>query len=301
MKILIAEDDPISLKILEKNIKGWGFDTLLARDGEEALHRIRNGKVRLAILDWMMPGINGVELCRFIRQESTLHYVYLILLTSKGHQKDIIEGLQSGADDYMTKPVNFLELQARLQTGRRIIDLEGRLLESNQKLKEVASHDSLTSLWNRANILRFLEEDLELGIRENFPISVIMADVDYFKMTNDSYGHVAGDLVLIEVASRLQRSVRKYDKVGRYGGDEMLIVLPNCGLENSRVIADRLRTAVRRRKIRTPSGTIPVSITLGCASTEKLLHPSATKLIHSSDKALYEGKKAGRNCVFCLQ
>jgi diguanylate cyclase (GGDEF)-like protein len=297
MKILVAEDDRVSLRILEKNIRDWGYDIVVAANGDQALQKIGRENVRLAILDWMMPGINGLEICKHIRQNNGSNYIYIILLTSRDRSQDILEGLESGADDYMTKPVNFLELRARLKTGRRIIELEDKLLESNRKLKDLASRDSLTSLWNRANIMRFLEENLERGKREKQPVSTIMVDIDDFKRTNDTCGHLAGDIVLIQVAKQLERCLRKYDKIGRYGGDEMLVVLPGCGLKAAGEIAERLRLAVAGEKVRIPAGELEISVTLGCSSSADLSRPTPEALVQASDAALYRGKKQGKNCV----
>jgi len=297
MNILIAEDDRISLRILEKNIRDWGYESVMVENGEDALKKISCPEVRLAILDWMMPGINGLEICKIIRQQGHSNYTYIILLTGKDQQQDIIEGLEAGADDYMIKPVNFLELRARIQTGKRIIDLEDRLLESNRKLKDLACHDGLTSLWNRSRILGFLEDELEIAKRGNSLVSAIMIDIDNFKQANDKFGHFSGDIVLQEVAHRLKKNVRQYDRIGRYGGDEILVVLPRCGPADAMEIADRLRRAVGREKIKTPKGLLDVTVTLGCASTKAGGRTSAEKLIQSSDMALYRGKQHGRNCV----
>jgi two-component system cell cycle response regulator len=297
MKILIAEDDKVSLRILEKNIAEWGYDVAVAGNGEEALRTLRENDIRLAILDWMMPGTNGLELCRFIRQGGGPKYVYVIMLTSRDRRQDIVEGLEAGADDYMAKPVNFLELRARIQTGRRIVELEDKLLESNRRLMDLASRDHLTSLWNRANVFQFLEEDLARGRRESGPVSAIMIDVDNFKRINDTHGHLVGDVVLIEVAKRLERGVRPYDKVGRYGGDEILVVLPGCGLAEAAAIGERLRKSVSGEKVRTPAGDFDVTVTLGCASSEDVAEATAETLVHSSDAALYKGKSLGRNRI----
>ncbi len=294
MRMLIAEDDRVSSKILEKSLLDWGYDVVLAANGEAAWRSLKDRSIRLAVVDWMMPGMNGVELCRLIRQEDGPRYTYVILLTSKDSRPDILEGLSAGADDYMTKPVNLLELKARLQTGRRVIELEEKLLESNQRLKEMASRDSLTCLWNRANIVAFLDAELDRGKRERRPTAVLMADIDNFKSINDRHGHSTGDVVLIELAGRLGRSVRKYDRVGRYGGDEILIVLPNCGRREAEEIAERLRKSVSRQKIPTPAGELEIRITLGCSVSDEISEPATRSLIEASDAALYRGKDKGR-------
>jgi two-component system cell cycle response regulator len=297
MKILIAEDDIITSRILEKNLLSWGYELVLARSGEQAWQALKDINLRLAILDWMMPGMDGIEICKKIRRRKKYKYTYIILLSAKDRKQDIIAGLSSGADDYMAKPVNFLELRARLQTGKRIIDLEDKLLFVQSQLKDLASRDSLTKLWNRTEISKFLREELDRGQREKKPLGVIMLDVDYFKKINDFFGHEIGDLALLQVVSRIKRKVRKSDKVGRYGGDEVIIVLPNCDLVEIRKISERLRASVARRGVKTGLETFPVTISAGCASTENRLQPSAEKLIRAADAALLRAKNQGRNCV----
>jgi diguanylate cyclase (GGDEF)-like protein len=245
----------------------------------------------------MMPGMDGVEVCRKIRRRQRYKYTYIILLSAKDRKQDIIAGLSSGADDYMTKPVNFLELRARLKTGRRIIDLEDKLLFIQNQLKDLASRDSLTRIWNRAEITRFLIEELERGRRERKPTSVIMLDVDHFKKINDFYGHSIGDQALLQVVSRLRRKVRGSDKLGRYGGDEIIVILPNCGLAEVRAVGERLRLAVGNRKIRTELDAVPITVSAGCATVDPARTGNPEALIKSADKALLEAKKKGRNCV----
>jgi diguanylate cyclase (GGDEF)-like protein len=297
MKILIAEDDRISSRILDRNLTDWGYQVVLARSGEEAWDSLRDSDLRMAILDWMMPGMDGIEVCRKIRRRKKYKYTYLILLSAKDRKQDIIAGLSSGADDYMTKPVNFLELKARLKTGRRIVDLEDKLLVIQNQLKDLASRDSLTKLWNRAEITKFLREELERGQREQKPTGVIMLDIDHFKKINDVYGHNIGDKAILFIVARLKRKVRKSDKIGRYGGDEVIIILPNCGFREIRLVAERMRAAVARRGVKTEVDTIPLTISLGCATSEGLTLPTAERLIKASDEALLEAKNRGRNCV----
>ena len=297
MKILIAEDDPISSRILQKNLENWGYETVLTRSGDGAWQALRDEELRLAILDWMMPGMDGVEVCRKIRRRKKYRYTYIIMLSAKDRKQDIIAGLSSGADDYMTKPVNFLELRARLQTGKRINDLEDKLLLIQTQLKDLASRDGLTSLWNRTEIAKFLSEELERGQREKKPTGVVLVDVDHFKKINDIYGHAMGDQALLQVVSRLKRKVRKSDKIGRYGGDEFIIILPNCGLTEIRRIGDRLRLAVGKKCIKTELETVQVTVSAGCATSELPGTAGADKLFKVADGALLKAKGQGRNCV----
>jgi len=293
MKVLIAEDEVISCRALAKSIKDWGYEAVIAKNGKDAWEVIKNDNIRLAILDWMMPGMNGVELCRKIRQEfqeEKHKYIYIILLTGRDRQGDVITGLSAGADDYITKPYSYLELRVRLQNGERIIELEDNRLK-------LASYDSLTKLWNRNKILEFFKEELERCRRENQSTGLIMVDIDHFKRVNDNYGHFIGDKVIIEVARRLKKSIRRYDKIGRYGGDEMLIILPDCNSTNVKKIAERLRQGVSEKKIKTGNDSLKITISAGATSSDISSFSSGDELIQISDKALYSAKKAGRNCT----
>lgn len=297
MKVLIAEDEPISCRALEKSISGWGYDTVTARNGKQAWEALRKNEIRIAVVDWMMPGMDGIELCRKVRQqykEKKSKYVYIILLTGRDQQGDIITGLSAGADDYITKPFSFLELKVRIQNGARIIKVEDNQIE-------LASYDSLTKAWNRKKIFEFFKEELTRGRRENRPTGLIIVDVDRFKNVNDTHGHFIGDEVLIEVTSRLNKCIRGYDKFGRYGGDELIVVLPNCGLTHVKNIAERLRLSVCQKKIKTKTGSLNITISLGGTSSDISPNASADELIQASDKALYSAKKKGRNRTIIIE
>lgn len=297
MKVLIAEDEPISCRALEKSIAGWGYETVTARNGKQAWEALRKNEIRIAVVDWMMPGMDGIELCRKIRQkyqEKKSKYTYIILLTGRDQQGDIITGLSAGADDYITKPFSFLELKVRIQNGARIIKVEDNQIE-------LASYESLTKAWNRKKIFEFFKEELTRGRRENRPTGLIIVDVDRFKNVNDTYGHFIGDEVLIEVTSRLNKCIRGYDKLGRYGGDELIVVLPNCGLTHVKNIAERLRLSVCQKKIKTKKGPLKITISLGGTSSDIFPKASADELIQASDKALYSAKNKGRNRTVIIE
>jgi two-component system cell cycle response regulator len=291
VKVLIAEDSLVTSMNLNKNISSWGYQVVTARNGWEAWNLINKDEIRLAILDWMMPGIDGLQLCKKIRQEQVgkkSKYIYIILLTGKDQQEDIIAGLSAGADDYMVKPANLLELKVRLLNGSRIIELEDKRIQ-------LASYDSLTHLWNRSKIFEFLEEELDRTERENQETGIIMIDIDNFKHVNDTHGHYIGDLVLKEVAVRLKNSIRRYDKIGRYGGDEMLIVLPHCNLTKIARIAERLRLTICEKDFKTDVGNFSITISLGGASTQSFSNITLENMLQASDRALYLAKKHGRN------
>ncbi len=295
MSVLVAEDDTISSKMLENNLLGWGYRVVLAKRGEEAWLALQDPALRMAILDWMMPGMDGPEICARIRRRKKYKYTYVIMLSAKDRKQDIIAGLSAGADDYMAKPVNFLELRARLQTGRRIIDLEDRLLATQKLLKDLASRDSLTRLWNRAETVRFLKEESDRSRRERKSVGVIMIDIDSFKAINDRLGHDAGDQALLRVVSRVTRSVRSSDKVGRYGGDEIIVILPDCDAARIHKIAERLRTAVGKRPMRCGGRLLTATISAGCAVATETA--DARTLIRRADAALFLAKGMGRNYV----
>ena len=295
MRVLIAEDDVINSRILEKNLLDWGYDVVLARHGEKAWQALQDQALRLAILDWMMPGMDGPEICARIRRRKKYQYTYIILLSAKDRKRDIIAGLSSGADDYMTKPVNYLELRARLRTGRRIIDLEDKLLATQKQLRDLASRDSLTRLWNRAEILRFLDEEADRSRREKKSVGVIMIDIDFFKEINDRLGHDAGDQALLRVVHRVKRNVRSSDRVGRYGGDEIIVILPDCDAERIQKVAERLRRAVGGRPMKYDGRSQRATISVGCAAATETADPRT--LIRRADAALLSAKGRGRNCV----
>jgi len=237
-----------------------------------------------------MPKMTGVELCRKIRNDKSGKYTYIILLTSKNKQKDINKGLTAGADEYLTKPFNPIELKARLKTGKRIIDLL-------EKLHKQAIYDGLTKVFNRREIMRILKEELLRAQRTNQPLSIIMLDIDCFKQVNDTYGHPVGDEVLVKITSRIIKALRAYDKIGRYGGEEFIIILPHNSLKSVKKAAERMRKNISQKSIQTSAGPLKLYVSLGCTSTENIEANSAEMMIKISDKALYKAKNKGRNCT----
>ena len=300
MRILVAEDDPVSRRLLESYMAKWGYEAVVASDGAEAWERLQAADApRLALLDWMMPGLDGVEVCGRVRQRAQQPYTYILLLTAKDEKLDVIEGLESGADDYLTKPFHSQELKARLRVGKRILDLEDGLLAAREVLQFKATHDQLTGLWNRGAILDTLHRELARSRRESGSVGVLLADLDHFKSINDDHGHLAGDQVLRETARRLTSSVRIYDAVGRYGGEEFLIVVPGCNALTARTKAEQLRAAIGSRPVKTTEGAIPVTASIGAvaASGEVDANANADALLRAADAALYRAKAAGRNRV----
>ena len=227
MRVLAAEDNPVFQSMLKTMLTKWGYQAVIARSGTEAWRVLESEDApRLAILDWMMPGMDGLEICRRIRSANREPYIYILLLTARTESQDLIEGMDAGADDYLTKPFNAHELRVRLHAGRRILDLQEELLKAREALREQATHDGLTGLLNRTGILEKLDDELSRASRTGTPVSVLMADLDLFKSINDTRGHLSGDAVLREAACRLKAAARRYDSVGRYGGEEFLLCSP---------------------------------------------------------------------------
>jgi two-component system cell cycle response regulator len=299
MKILVAEDDSITRHLMQRTLQKFGYEVVLAEDGHKALEILseKTGP-RLALVDWMMPLLDGPELCRRVRsQQSDGSYVYIVLLTSKHGSDDIVEGLEAGADDYITKPFQPAELKARLRTGLRILSLEDKLVKARDEMRFGATHDMLTSLWNRGAILSLTKGELSRTTRERRPCSLLLCDVDHFKRVNDNYGHLVGDFVLKEVARRLKSCVRDYDGVGRYGGEEFLLVLGNCGNGCIESRAEAVRAAIANSPFLLENGTeLSITISIGSLTCEvaQAARP-VESLLAQADAALYQAKKDGRN------
>jgi two-component system cell cycle response regulator len=297
MKILIADDEALSRKLLEKILQRAGYDVIAVENGRLAAEQLCQPEgPRLALLDWMMPELDGPGVCREVRRHRKLSYVHMILLTSKESKEDIVQGLQSGADDYLIKPCDPEELKARLRTGLRILDLEEKLIEAREDMRFKATHDPLTSLFNRGVILDLLGRELARTYREKGCTTLLLGDVDLFKNVNDTYGHAAGDDVLQEIARRLLASVRSYDFVGRYGGEEFLIVLNSCNATFAFARAEEIRRAVASNAVQTTRGPIRVTMSFGLLSSADWGVRPVEELLHEIDAALYASKASGRNC-----
>jgi len=298
MKVLIADDDDVLRHILEASLTKWGYESVIARNGLEAWRILQEDDApKLAILDWVMPGMDGPTVCREIRKLEDRPYIYVLLLTSKHRKEDVIAGLEAGADDYVSKPFDPHELKVRLRAGRRILDLQSELLAARESLRYQATHDGLTGLMNRSATLEALGNELERAARQGTPICLMLADFDHFKGINDTYGHSAGDAVLCEAARRMRTSVRTYDHVGRYGGEEFLFILPGCDTEDARNQAERLKTSITAQPIELPSLAISFSISIGTVVKYNPVLEDLEALVQAADAALYEAKLRGRNRV----
>jgi two-component system cell cycle response regulator len=301
VKILIADDSIVSRHLLEATLRKWGYEVVVACDGLEALELMqRENAPNLAILDWMMPGMTGLEVCERIRQRAREPYTYILLLTSKSQKEDLIEGMDAGADDYITKPFDQHELKVRLRAGRRLVDLQAELLSAREALREQATKDSLTHLWNRNSIFDLLCRELARAEREGTPVGVVMIDLDHFKSVNDNYGHFAGDAVLCESARRMQNSIRPYDAIGRYGGEEFLVMLPGCDEQASLNLAERMRKHLAQAQMSLNENAICVTASFGATVAVPGQNWTPESLIRKADEALYLAKRLGRNRVEVL-
>ena len=295
MKILIADDDPVSRLLLESTLSKLGQEVVSVADGTTAVARLLEpGAPRLAILDWMMPGLDGLAVCREVRRRPE-PYVYVILLTARDQREDMVVALDAQVDDFLTKPLDSVELRARLQSGQRVLELQERLLESQAALRHQATHDHLTGLWNRAMILEELGRTLPRTIDGNQPFAVAIVDLDHFKQINDTHGHTGGDTVLREAAGRLRAILRDYDSIGRYGGEEFLVLLPGCDAAAAADIAERARAAVAAAPVDIDGAPVPVTASIGVASVSTHIEPAV--LVDAADAALYRAKDGGRNRV----
>jgi two-component system, cell cycle response regulator len=298
LKVLAAEDNPVFQSMLRAMLTKWGYQAVTARDGNEAWEALQaEDGPRLAVLDWMMPGLDGVEVCRRVRATPRQSYVYLILLTARTESQDLVEGMDAGADDYLTKPFEAHELRVRLRAGRRILDLQQQLLAAQEAMRVQATHDCLTRFLNHGAILESLDKELARSSREHQPMAVLMTDLDHFKTINDTHGHQCGDAVLREAAERIRSAIRNYDIVGRYGGEEFLLVLPGCQGSDAQAHAERIREALASRPFSACGNALPVTCSVGVSYRSAPTPADAGSLIHEADMALYTAKRSGRNQV----
>ena len=299
MRVLAADDDQVSRIMLRGAVEHLGHECTTARDGEEAWQLLMDTCPDVLITDRMMPGIDGLELCRRVRASSSERYTYIILATSLAERDEILAGMEAGADDYLTKPVEPFDLQVRLVAAHRVTALHDQLARYRTELAQLARTDPLTQLRNRSSLNDDLDALHALSDRYHHPYCIAMCDVDHFKAYNDTCGHQAGDEVLRAVASALASQVRDVDGVYRYGGEEFLLLLPEQSLSGGAVVADRVRRAVEGVGIAhpsSPSGRV-VTISVGIAAFEPGGSLTAQDVLKRADAALYQAKAEGRNRV----
>jgi two-component system, cell cycle response regulator len=296
MKVLLADDDDFYRHALRKALEKWGYEVVTASDGNAALNMLLGADApNIAILDWMMPGIDGVNVCCRVRARSGAPYVYIVLATTRNQKKDLITGLEAQADDYLIKPFDLEELRARLQSGQRIIDMQTRLASKQRELRHQATHDSLTGICNRSAILDLVDREIHCARKMKEPLCLALADIDHFKSINDTYGHVAGDAVLIEVAHRMQSALRRDDTIGRYGGEEFIVVMPGFEKQRAYKMAERLRMQIAENPYFVLEQKISVTLSIGVAVDA--WGGEVGSLLRTADEALYRAKARGRNRV----
>jgi two-component system cell cycle response regulator len=296
MKILIAEDDLTSRMILVAIVSEWGYEPLAVEDGAQALSVLQKDDApRLLLLDWEMPEINGLALCKKIREEDTSNPPYIILLTGRSDTEDIVTGLKVGANDYISKPFDNAELKARLQVGKRILDLQDELNCAKEAMAFHANYDELTGLMNRRAVMKGMANEIERSRRNLQPLYICMCDVDHFKKINDTHGHLAGDAVLKEIAQRFNNSLRPYDLCGRYGGEEFLIIL-NSKKDHVHGVFERIRRAIADKPFIYEDTVLHITISCGVTLyTPPIDERNTTQMLTDADTALYKAKNNGRN------
>jgi two-component system, cell cycle response regulator len=290
MRILIAEDDVVTARLLRALLDSWGFDVITVTDGVSALAVLQTADPpRLAILDWMMPGLDGPEVCRRARAHRPDLPMYLILVTSREARRDVVAGLDAGANDYIVKPPDPEELRSRLKVGIRVLDLDHRF-------ERAALVDALTELPNRRSLDDTFARQLTRTLREQQSASLLMIDLDQFKRVNDTHGHLMGDSVLRRLAQILRQQVRPQDLLARYGGDEFALLLPNTDGDTAVSIGERLCNAIAQGHVDGTSESLPAAtVSIGVATTQASV--SLSELMSQSDAALYRAKQTGRNRV----
>src|ERR1700728_4181391 len=297
--ILHAEDDPVTRMLMTRFLKKAGYEVDAVANGSQALDMMTLRYYPMLVTDWEMPEMDGIALCKAVRNMQLDGYVYALLLTARDSKQHIIAGLEAGADDYLVKPVHEPELIARLNAGRRILNLEHSLRVANQRNRILSITDALTGTYNRRYLMEQLPRELERCRRYAYPLSVLMCDIDHFKQLNDARGHAAGDDVLQQFAARMQKSIRSTsDWVARYGGEEFLIVLPDTGYDGAMVVAEKMRSIMSATPFSTRMGDASVTATFGVVSTGPNgpdLSLQVDALIKTADECLYRGKSEGRN------
>ncbi|MEP6494053.1 MAG: diguanylate cyclase [bacterium] len=303
-RILIVDDHEDNIELLKARLESWGYRTESASDGAEALRLVDASPPDLILLDVMMPDIDGIEVARRIKGNADLPFIPIIMQTALDATENKVEGLEAGADDYITKPIDFAELKARLTSMLRIKRLqeqleirERELLEANERLRHMSQTDALTGLDNRRHLEERIAEAFQHARRMNEPFSCVMCDLDRFKSVNDTYGHQAGDAVLKEFAEILRHEVREIDRAGRYGGEEFMVLLPGAQLDAAALFAERVRKHIEGHTFLFDGTSIQRTASFGVSAWPHSRIVHCDGLVRAADEALYVAKETGRNRV----
>ncbi len=295
--ILVVDDEPANVELLDRRLRRAGYEVSTASSAQEALAEVARRPPNLMLLDICMPGMSGLEVLRTLRAAPDTHLLPIIMVTGLSATEDIVEAIQSGANDYVTKPINMPVLLARVETQLRVSGLLIQLEAQTKILGHLAAFDELTGVYNRRSLMGALEAQLSRLHQQHSALSLLMIDLDRFKDVNDTHGHAVGDAVLREFARRVAESARDADIVARYGGEEFCLILPESDVIVAEMVAERVRSAVADRPFRVADADIVVTASIGAASLEPGSTAAPAELLEQADRALYEAKRAGRNCV----
>lgn len=298
IKILVVEDDLFAQTILKDALERFDYEVVMACNGREALELCQAEHFPIIITDWVMPEMDGIEFCRAMRATPSEQYVFILLLTALDKKDELITGLDAGADEYLVKPFHEIELAARLRAAQRILDLES-------SLKQLALHDQLTGAYNRGYLDKHLTKEIQRSWRYNHPLSIVICDIDHFKVVNDTYGHQAGDQVLKEFVNRINRSIRnENDWMARYGGEEFVIVLPETPPGGCQIVAERIRQLIAATPVHFLGQNIEVTVSFGAITIENtslMEEMNMDVILAKADECLYRAKETGRNRVVAVQ
>ena len=296
MRVLLADSDPDRLRQLEGWLRKWGYEVTPSRNGVDAWSKLEAERVPIiAILAWRMEGMLGIDVCRRLRLHPDLPTAYVLLLADARGQEDLLDGINGGADDFLLAPLDHVEVRARIRTGARIVETELALKASQDALRVQSTRDAVTGSWNHASILDLLQKERERARRKSGSVGVVLADLDEFRKVNENLGHPVGDEVLREAARRMNSSVRPYDAVGRYGGEEFLIVLPGSDGLGALTVAERIRESFASRPVLTSAGPVPLTLSLGVAAEGGEAGGDGSALLLAAGSALLRAQRGGRN------
>ncbi len=298
MRALVADSDPERLRQLEGWLARWGYDVTPARNGVDAWSRLEGERQPiLVILAWRMEGMHGIDVCRKLRLHPELPSVYVLLFAGERGEEDLLDGVNGGADDFLFAPLEAVEVKARVRTGARIVEIERALRASQDALRVQSTRDAITGSWNRAAILDLLHKERERARRKSGSVGVVLADIDAFRKVNESLGTPIGDEVLREAARRMSSALRPYDSVGRYGGEEFLIVLPGSDGLGGLTVAERIRESFSGRPVHTTAGPVSITLSLGVAAEGGEAASDGSALLRAAGTALKRAQQTGRNRV----
>lgn len=297
-RVLVADDDLVTRMMLSATLKDWGLEVTEAEDGEEAIKLLSvKDPPRLALMDWNMPVKDGLQVCRELRAGAPEPYIYIIILTSMSKSEDVVEGLDSGADDYVVKPYNPGELRVRLKAGERIVRLQSELIQARERLRDLSDRDPMTGLYNRRAVQRQFRDRQEDPTAAGQSLSVVILDIDHFKLINDTHGHDVGDQVIVEIGRRIRDVVGAKGLVSRYGGEEFLVVFPSCNMETANSHTKELWQAIRSKPLQSGETAINLTASIGLTCGVLRQDDVIETYVKVADEALYEAKTQGRDRI----